>query len=223
MHWSIDTQTWDAATKYPFKINATTPADPFGGRPFYTATWNARVIQPAAWPSAVLRSDPDQIVQQFRNQRYTQGLALVVSWGTMWRQPQAIWGGRKLETIERLLNDCAQSIRKSESIVGSWSMLRDQLSWTSVLISKTLHFLCLSLGFDHDPPVPVDGAVIRQRVWPRFRDSIPASERPGDWEGDTFEAYGRYMTAILAWANLWHWSTPEVERTICVEVQPKWK
>jgi hypothetical protein len=55
-----------------------------------------------------------------------------------------------------------------------------------------------------------------------FRDSIPVDERPGNWEGDSFEAYGRYMTAILVWAKLRHWSTPDVERTICAEVQPEW-
>lgn len=43
-------------------------------------------------------------------------------------------------------------LRKSDSIAGSYDMLRAQLLWTSVLISKTLHFLCLSLGFDNDPP-----------------------------------------------------------------------
>jgi hypothetical protein len=147
---------------------------------------------------------------------------MVASWGTMWRQPDAIWGGRKLETIEAALHECAHSIRRSESISGSWDILRVQLSWTSVLISKTLHFLSLSLGFDHDPPVPIDGAVVRQRVWPIFRDSVPVRERPRNWEGDTFEAYSRYMTAILVWANQRHWSTAEVERTICLEVQPEW-
>jgi len=221
MHWNIDRRTLQAATKYPLSIKHSTPVGPFPGRSFNTESWNHRVIQPSTWHGE-LRSDPDQIIQQFRNERYTQALAMVASWGTMWRRPDAIWGGRNLETIEGALHDCAHSIRSSESITGSWDMLRVQLRWTSVLISKTLHFLCLSLGFEHDPPVPIDGAVIRQRVWPIFRDSIPVRERPGNWEGDTFEAYSRYMTAVLVWANQRHWSTAEVERTICVEVQPGW-
>ena len=83
--------------------------------------------------------------------------------------------------------------------------------------------MCLSLGFDHDPPVPIDGKVIRGRVWPLFIRAVPASERPADWTGDTFEAYGRYMTAILTWADQRGWSTPDVERTICVEVEPDWE
>jgi len=140
----------------------------------------------------------------------------------MWRQPDAIWGERKLETIEKMLRSCAESIRKSGSIAESWKALREELWWTSTLISKTLHFMCLSLGFDRDPAVPIDGAVIRQRVWPAFRELIPARERPANWEGDAFEAYSRYMSAILVWANQRHWSTAEVERTIALEFQPNW-
>ena len=221
MHWKIDEVTSRAAIKYPISIKHSSPIGPFSGRGFNTRNWNHRVIQPSTW-DGVLRSDPDQIIRQFRNQRYTQGLAMVASWGTMWRQPDAIWGDRKLETIEAVLRDCAESIRKSESIENSWTVPHDQLSWTAVLISKTLHFLCLSLGVDRDPPVPIDGAVIRQRVWPAFRDPIPFRERPENWEGNTFAAYSRYMSAILAWANQRHWSTAEVERMISLEFQPDW-
>jgi len=221
MNWKIDKVTELAATKYPIPIRHSTPVAPFKGRNFNTQNWNHRVIQPATWRGE-LRSDPNRILEQFRNRRYTQGLAMVASWGTMWRQPDAIWGDRKLETIEETLRACAQSIQESNSILDSWSMLRGQLWWTSVLISKTLHFLCLSLGIERDPPVPIDGAVIRQRVWPAFRDSIPLAERPADWGGDTFEAYSRYMTAILVWAKQRNWSTAEVETTISLEFQPDW-
>ncbi|SRR5713226_8308609 len=221
MHWTLDAATTQAATKYPAPITRTSPVGPFKGRRFNTRDWNHRVVQPASW-HGVLQSDPDQIIQQFRNQRYTQGLAMVVSWGTMWRKPDAVWGDRKLETIEDVLRDCAESIRKTESIADSWAVLYGQMLWTSVLISKTLHFLCLSLGFDRDPPVPIDGAVVRQRVWPAFRDSIPFAERPRNWEGDGFEPYSRYMSAILAWANQRHWSTAEMERTLCLEFEEKW-
>src|SRR5579862_8060509 len=138
MHWNIDNRTSQAATKYPLAIKHSTLVGLLPGRLFSTESWNHRVLQPTTWHGE-LRSDPDQIIQQFRNGRYTQALAMVVSWGTMWRRPDAIWEGRKLETIEGALRDCAHSIRSSESITGSWDMLRDQLSWTAVLISKTLH------------------------------------------------------------------------------------
>src|SRR6266404_1085404 len=221
MHWKVDDRTQRAATKYPLAIKAALPIPPFKGRNFNTRSWNHRVIQPATW-SGELRSDPDLIIRQFKDGQYTQGLAMVVSWGTMWRQPDAIWGDRKLETIEHVLGDCAESIRRTESIEESWKALTGQLGWSSVLTSKTLHFICRALGFEQDPAVPIDGAVIRQRVWPAFRNSIPTHERPESWDGDGFNAYGRFMTAIVTWSNSKGWSTSEVERTISLQFQPDW-
>jgi hypothetical protein len=211
-----------AATRYPITIKQDKPVAPLNGYAFDTASWSHRVVQPATWHGE-LRSDPDEIIKQFQDEKYTQALAMVVSWGGMWRRPETIWGWRDLEMIEGLLGDCAESIAESESIYDSWEMLRNQLTWTSVLISKTLHFLCLSLGFERDPPVPIDGAVIRRRIWPMFKNSVPPRERPGDWEGDAIEAYSRYMTAIIVWADQRRWTTAEVERTICVEAEPKWR
>ena len=75
---------------------------------------------------------------------------------------------------------------------------------------------------EQDRAVPIDGAVIRQRVWPAFRNSIPTHERPESWDGDGFNAYGRYMTAIVTWSNSKGWSTSEVERTISLQFQPDW-
>jgi hypothetical protein len=133
-----------------------------------------------------------------------------------------IWGDRKFETIESALRDCAESIRKSESIADSWTVLHDRLSWTAVLISKTLHFLCLSLGVDRDPPVPIDGAVIRHRVWPAFRDAIPFHERPENWEGNTFAAYSRYIARSCRGRTKGIGGPPRWSRTISLEFQPDW-
>lgn len=169
MNWNIDEATALAATRYPLPISRSTPVGPLRGRRFNTQSWNHRVIQPATW-HGVVRSDPEEIIRQFQGQHYTQGLAMVTSWGTMWRQPNSIWGGRALSTIEETLHSCTESIQDSNSVSDSWSILRSQLQWSSVLMSKTLHFLCLSLGIDDEPPVPIDGAVIRQRVWPAFRE-----------------------------------------------------
>lgn len=221
MHWKIDRQTVEAATKYPFPIRHPTPVGPFKGRRFVVSNWNHRVLQPADW-EGVSRSDPEEIIRQFGKQKYTQALALVVSWGTMWRQPNAVWGDRELGKIDSLLRECSESIRQSESIEESWRELVNHLGWSSVLISKTLHFLCLSLGFKHDPPVPIDGDVIRGKVWPVFIHPVPLKERPKNWTGDSFEAYSRYMSAILTWAEGMEWTTSDVERTISVEVEPSW-
>jgi hypothetical protein len=221
MHWANDERTGQAATAYPLPIEHDSPALQFRGCRTSTETWNDRVIQPSAWPDGPLWSSPDQIIKQFADERYTQALALVVSWGGMGRRSKDIYGERKRESIEqidRTLRCCAQSIQTSQSITDSWRMLTGsedgQLGWSAVMTSKTLHFLCRSLGFQQDPPVAIDGSVIRQRVWPAFRNSIPLGQRPGNWEGNTFEAYGRYMTAILTWAARWNWTTTEMEATI---------
>jgi len=71
-----------------------------------------------------------------------------------------------------------------------------------------------SLGVHQNPPVAIDNAIIRKRVWPAFIANIPFNQRPGNWEGNTFLAYSRYMTAVIEWANQRHWSTTDLEATI---------
>lgn len=197
------------------------PAKQWNGCDTDRATWDRRVVQPATWQDP-LRSDPPEIVKQFENGRYTQGLALVVSWGGMGRHPEKIYhdgNDKTIEHIEHTLLSCANSIRAAHSIEYSWKVLtgneREELSWSAVMASKTLHFLCRALGYDQNPPVPIDGEVIRNRLWPLFRYSFPfGSTNFGNWEGDTFEAYCRYMTAIRTWADQRGWSTTEMEVTI---------
>lgn len=110
------------------------------------------------------------------------------------------------------------SIRESLSIEDSWGMLTGrkpgQLGWSSVMASKTLTFLCRSLGFEQNPPVPIDRERIRKNVWPIWRNSVPFTLRPLDWEADSLEAYGRYMTAILTWGEQKHWTTAQIEATL---------
>lgn len=136
--------------------------------------------------------------------------------GRMWRQPDRIYGGRRsLETIASVLRTSASSIRKTRSIAVAWQMLtgrgRGQLGWSPVLASKTLHFLCRALGFEQSPPVAIDNAVILGRVWPAWRDMVPADSLPGDWKGGTWDAYLRYMTAISIWAKARGCTTTEME------------
>lgn len=177
MHWEIEARTAQAATAHPLLIERAVPAPQFPGCCTSTQIWNDRVVQPATWKDGPLWSSPDEIIKQFRDGRYTQALALVVSWGGMGRRSKDIYGEPKPETIEQIerpLRDCAQSIQRSQSIAESWRALTGQLGWSAVITSKTLHFLCRSLGFEQDPPAAIDGRVIRQRVWPVFRDSIPS-------------------------------------------------
>lgn len=221
LQWPTNQQTAQAATAYSLAIKGNAPAAQFEGCHTSAETWNDRVVQPSAWPDTPLWSSPDEIVKQFGDERYTQALALVVSWGGMGRRSKDIYGERKCETIDlidRTLGCCAQSIRESKSIADSWEMLtgseHGQLGWSAVITSKTLHVLCRSLGFSQNPPVAIDGRVIREKVWPVFRNSIPIGHRSNNWEGDSFEAYCRYMTAILTWATQKNWTTTEVEATI---------
>jgi hypothetical protein len=103
---------------------------------------------------------------------------------------------------------------ETKSIDRCWEILTRQLGWSGVITSKTLHFLCRALEFTQNPPVPVDGRLIREKAWPRFLNAVPLSQRPDNWEGDSFQAYGRYMTAILTWAGRNSWTTTQVEATI---------
>jgi hypothetical protein len=222
LYWPTDLRTAKAARKHPIIIGGQAPQ--FAGYSTYAGTWDDRVIQPAAW-HAQLRSSPDQIMSFFREGRYTQGLAMVVSWGGMGRTsntiygPKNSYGGRKTETIEqieRTLQDCAKSVQASQSIEDSWRKLfgMKDVRWSAVTASKALHFLCRSLGFERNPPVPIDGAVIRNKLWPAFRKSITSVPPPDDWQSNSFTAYSRYMTAISTWANQRNWTTTQMEATI---------
>lgn len=196
------------------------------GRDSSTETWKTRVIQPATWKDP-LRSDPENIIMQFKDGRFTQGLALTISWGGMGRQPINIYrdGSQEaIDRIEKILLDCANNIRESHSIEHSWKTLTgtesQQLGWSGVMASKALHFLCRSLGYLQNPPVQIDGAVIRQRLWPLFRYSLPFGRTLANWECESFEAYCRYMTAILTWAEQRDWTTVEMEATIYAHFSP---
>jgi len=137
----------------------------------------------------------------------------------MGRRSKDIYGQRTSETIEqieRTLGDSARSIQASQSIEDSWKMLTEMegLRWSAVMASKTLHFLCRSLGFEQNPPVALDNAVIRRKCWVRFYYSIAGVPHPDDWQGNSFTAYCRYMTAIITWANQRNWTTTQMEATI---------
>ena len=221
MIWKIDQATALAAMTYMPLQDQDAPVLQFGGCHTSAETWNDRVLQPSTWPNEPLWSSPEEIIKQFADERYTQALALVVSWGGMGRRSKDIYGKRKRDTIvliDRTLRHCAENIRESKSIADSWRELTGseggQLRWSAVMTSKTLHFLCRALEFTQDPPVAIDGAVIRQRLWPAFYSSIPPGQRPGKWDGNSFEAYSRYMTAVLTWARQKNWTTTDIEATI---------
>jgi hypothetical protein len=219
MEWPLDKRTEAAARNFPLRISAQQPVPQDLGRKFVHDNW-AKHLRPQdtflSKPSKDGRSTPDRIIEEFRAGHYLPALVLIVSWGTMWRTNRGIYQ-HSLQEIHEKLEQCAKSILETRSIHDPWCLLTVDLEWSNVMTSKTLHFLCRALDITNDPPVAIDGKVILERVWPRFRDGIPAGQRPQNWKGNTFAAYCRYMTAILTWAHMKNWTTTQIECTLYKE------
>lgn len=221
MNWLIDLPTQTVARAFPLRIYSLAPLEQDPGGSFDPANWQSRLRPRDSFPQGASTCSPGLIVSEFKASHHLSALALTVCWGGMARTMRHIYRGHNLQHIHDVLDKCAQSISKSDSIQAAWDLLTNSLQWTSVIASKTLHFLCRALKICQDPPVPVDAGVIRKYVWPGFRIGIPPSQRLaiGDWEGNTFAAYCRYMTAILTWAEMKEplWTTTQVEATIYAE------
>ncbi|MFZ0863097.1 MAG: hypothetical protein WCA27_32155 [Candidatus Sulfotelmatobacter sp.] len=224
MNWPIDSATQIAAHSFPLPIYASQPLPEYQGGNFDYPSWVGHLRPGDVFPpkpAACYPNHPGQIVAEFQAAHYLSALALTASWGGMGRTKKYIYG-HPPQHIHNVLDQCVHSIRATQSAQYSWDLLVGGLRWTSVMASKTLYFLCrglFGLGYQ-DPPVPIDGAVIRGYVWPGFRIGIPPAQRPQDWSGDSFVAYCRYMTAIIEWAQLRSWTTTQVQATIFEENKP---
>ena len=126
--------------------------------------------------------------------------------------------------IQRTLDQCVDYIEREHSVASAWDLAVKDLGWTDTVASKYLHFLARSLGYDTNPPVPMDGKVIVQMAWPAFKRMIQQLRGsadlsvPGVWrDRSSWDAYNRYMTAILCWAGTAGWSSTQVENTIFAE------
>jgi hypothetical protein len=219
VNWSPDKDTLTAAQNFPIPIHATTPL------PQQPAT---TIFNPASWrqqirpgdsfpPGASSYTTPAMIVTEFQAGHYLPALALTIHWGTMTRKKPEIYRNHLPQHIHNTLDQCAQFIQRTQDVQQAWNALTNGLQWSNVITSKTLHFLCRALKFTQDPPVPIDGGVILDYVWPGFRIQIPPSQRPQPWSGNSYAAYSKYMTAVLEWANARKWTTTELEATIYEE------
>jgi hypothetical protein len=225
MNWQIDHPTHVVALNFPLPIYATDAIKEYSGHEVVIAAdWQSHLRPGDTFPLGKLTCGPVQIMEEFKAAHYLQAIALTVCWGGMDRTKKYVYRKHRPEDMYDTFSQCVQSIRQTKSIQQSWDLLTNGLSWTAVMSSKTLHFMCRALGFDQDPPVPIDNKVIRQRVWPGFRIGIPPGQRPQDWEGNTFAAYCRYMTAIIEWANMKknqttmkNWTTTDLQATIFAE------
>ena len=237
MIWQIDNATQIAAHNFPLHIYASAPLNPtqlpwpkldLSNR----SQWGSRILPGDTFPpQRPLQCSPDEIIKEFQAGHYLQALALTVCWGGMSRASQYIYRlligplpaalqdrlHYSLQNIYNALDQCSQSIQQTQDIQQSWNLLTTELQWSSVITSKTLHFLCRALGFNQDPAVPIDNDVILKYVWPGFRIGIPPAQRPHDWNGNDFAAYSRYMTAIIEWAKARNWTTTQVEATVYAE------
>ena len=214
MNWNTDPETQFSAHNCPVLIQAAMPAPQYPGRPFVSVNWIHRIRPQDMFAENVQNSSPQSIIDAFRNEEYLQGLALVVSWGSMWRTSNSIYGNDNLQAIQDTLRASAQSSIQTENIDSAWTTLTGNLHWSAVITSKVLHFICRSLGFENDPPVAIDNAVFLKKVWPAFRNHIPFELRPQGWRGNGLDAYLRYMTAIIEWASMRNWTTTQIETTL---------
>jgi hypothetical protein len=222
LNWCLDPQTKTAATRFPLPIKASSPASQYAGRNFNPVSWNKRVLA-QHWPQTPFKSSPDNIICAFQADDHLEALALVISWGTMARSQKSIYQEHDRSDIHGALKACAESIITTQKIDDAWQILTGnspgELGWSAVITSKCLHFLARSLGFVDNPPVALDNGVLRQKVWPVFKQGAAAQGMQLDpnWKGNDFGTYTRYMTAVLVWANQRQWTTTEMEATIFAE------
>jgi hypothetical protein len=196
------------------------PAAQFLGLRINLANWAARGwLQPPLpqLPGGPISSPPN-IIWCFRNGFWLAGVALTASWGEMWRTRGTILAAG-LPVVQNAValawNDIIASAPQLQdrTINNAWNRLAaggaNGLTWTSVMTSKTLHFMVRAQGIDDDCPVPMDNAISRNVLWNGFKarvrflrnqgivgQNLPPIRHDGD-----FQAYNRYMTAILIWRD----------------------
>lgn len=166
-----------------------------------------------------LRPSPENIIRCWTEGHELEALALTVVWGSMSRTVNTIYGA-DLPIIQQHLCDARDSIVATNSIKKAWEILTSGLGWTPVMTSKCLHYLARSMGFEQNPPVPIDHAVVQLRVAPKFdvliRQSGGNPKALGVWfdKRDSWAGYTCYMTTILAWSRAKQWTTTETENTV---------
>lgn len=168
-----------------------------------------------------LLPSPENIMHCFATGDVLAGLALVIGWGGMTRTKNRIYS-RNPADIRDSLKRCQELICAENSIRGAWCELTGNLGWTAVMTSKTLHFLCRSLGYTANPPVPIDNKVILRRVWPVFMflgrscGAHIGGREPCTWMNseDSWSGFMRYMSVIRCWAEKHRVCTTGIECTL---------
>jgi hypothetical protein len=217
LQWSADLITQRAARNYPLPLLAKTPAPQYAGHTFRANSWRHRILKSDDFLADPITCSAPEIIRHFQAGQDLAGLALVVSWGGMARASRYIYDRYSLQDIRNALVECRRSINENKKIEDAWHILTRDLEWSAVISSKTLHFVCRSLGCNSNPPAAIDNAVMLSKVWPAFKQQPPKSLRLESWAGKPFENYNRYMTFILELATARDWTTTEVETTLFAE------
>jgi len=217
MEWLDDNSTVTFLDKYlpeQFKI-FTQPQSQFAGRYMNVHNWQTKLLSKQMLTGKAY-SSPDNIITCFRKNQFLEGLAMTISWGTMWRQNPRIYTTDLLR-IYQVLENCNSSLHDEKNIDEAWKNIESSLSWSPVITSKTLHFMCRALGFDKDPPVAIDNKIILKRVWPALTRSVKASAKPSSW-ANGLSGYKRYMTFInYLRCNCYpDWSNTQIESTLFI-------
>jgi hypothetical protein len=173
----------------------------------------------------LLNSSPASILHSCEESRYIEFVVKVGVWGgmipgplgkpfemifqTKWRNVPEI---SRLHAIESAIKRIDLSLSKNapDSLQMHWKLLIEDLKWTSVISSKVLHFIYRRHGYNDICPVPVDNAMCRKWLWPRFQKALGDS-KVKSVNGHSFSAYLRYLSAIRGWADAYGWSMSEME------------
>lgn len=233
--WSPDalTQSWAQRIELPLPTQPAPQYDGSAQRPvagkwqkhLRTRDFSAHCYIPG---TDRLLPSPSNIIMSVQSGALLEALALTVAWGGMTRRKPAIYTAPN-EVIERALARATDAMRHENSAQGAWELLVAELTWSDVITSKFLHFVARALGSEETPPVPIDNLVVAQHVWPRFRKLIREARNAGDpplpqgWRDPdhSWDAYNRYMTAVISWSESRGWTTTEIETSLFEAYYPR--
>ena len=143
-----------------------------------------------------------------------------------------------LPVVHGAVSAASAQIVASDPLVVNWTINKAWNThhcvggphWSSVMTSKTLHFMTRALGVVDDCPVPLDGKITIKTLWPSFQARVDFLRKHHGIHdptltsikgGGIFNDYNRYMTAIIICRNRKNaaggrhrWTTTDVETTI---------
>ncbi len=220
--WICYDDLYAIVKKYNLKTNIINYSQYPGGEKYYINSWKKHII--GSFPKDVISSDkqklihtPQKIITCFQKGDVLSALVLIILWGSMVRTKNKIYTV-DLHTLRSTLKKVDRIIRTEGDIKKAWMLIRHQLNWSNVILSKYLHFAVRSYGYEN-PPVPIDNLIIRNQFWPEFKKYFkkhkPHNKLISWFDKDySWEAYNNYMTVILALSDKYKVNTTRIENII---------